>query len=83
MKKLKVVNIKEFGATKLIIPLKATSKVNEKGELIKLKQYNSDVSPNELADMSQRNLYEGDFDLEDRKRKRKQPKTKRHKSKKR
>ena len=83
MKKLRVVNIKEFGATKLIIPLKATSKVNEKGELIKLKQYNSDVSPNELADMSQRNLYEGDFDLEDRKRKRKQPKTKRHKSKKR
>ena len=83
MKKLKVVNIKEFGATKLIITLKATSKVNEKGELIKLKQYNSDVSPNELADMSQRNLYEGDFDLEDRKRKRKQPKTKRHKSKKR
>ena len=83
MKKLKVVNIKEFGATKLIIPLKATSKVNEKGELIKLKQYSSDVNPNELTDMSQRNLYEGDFDLEDRKRKRKQPKTKRHKSKKR
>ena len=39
MKKLKKVNIKDFGAKTMILPLKAGSEINEKGELVRIKYY--------------------------------------------
>ncbi len=77
MKQFRKLNIKDFGAKTMIIPLKAGSEINERGELIKTRHYGKRSDPLEISSMSDRNLYEGKLDFEERKCKHKKPKTKR------
>lgn len=74
----KRVNIKNFGVTTMIIPSPASSKINSKGELIKLRDYKSVYDPEKNTQIDELNLYNGKFDLdEERKRGRTKPKSKR------